>query len=160
MIAKFLFNYTACLPCRLIRERYLERYHLGFLFGYRFYLHRFVGGDVQEPTHNHPFNALSVVLCGSYWEEVATGFKVPQNVKERRHIIRWFNRIKPDTFHRIIKTKKETWTLFITGKRTGDGWGFLHSNPIAFEPATSAGSSDYLRWPKGRQAKRAPFDGT
>ena len=160
MIAKFLFNYTARLPCRLIRERYLERYHVGFLFGYRFYLHRFVGGDVEEMTHNHPFNAFSLVLCGSYLEDVATGFTCPQKVKSECRRIRWFNRIYPHTLHRITETKKETWTLFIVGKPTLDGWGFLHSNPIAFEPATSAGSSDYLNWPKGRQSKRATFDGT
>lgn len=160
MIAKFLFNYTAGLPCRLIRKRYLERYHLGFLFGYRFYLHRFVGGDADEETHNHPFDALSVVLCGSYLEELATGFKAPQEIKHEQRTVHWFNRVRPSTFHRIVKTKKETWTLFITAKSTGDGWGFLCSNPIRFAPMLSHLGPWHLTAPKGRQAKRAAFDGT
>ena len=45
-----------------------KRYYVGQLFGVTVYLHRFVGCDGDPELHDHPWNALSIVLSGSYIE--------------------------------------------------------------------------------------------
>lgn len=100
---------------------------------WRIYLHKFMARDSVE-FHNHPSRwSFSVVLWGSYTEEV---LKVEPSweplwlqpvVRTRR--VRWFNWIPADKYHRITTLHpgpgaRGVWTLFCCGPLTGRGWGF------------------------------------
>jgi len=93
---KLLYWLSGFMPCRLINDGdrpYLERYYVGTLLGWRFYLHRFVGSDPAGTLHDHPWSkAYSLILSGWYWEETRSG--------TRR--VRWFNSLTGDTFHRVV----------------------------------------------------------
>lgn len=138
MIRKLLYKLTASLPCRIIDidgKPYLERYGmpealrkaLKQWFGITIYLHRFVSGDSERHVHDHPWNrSIALVLAGTYIEERVTGFDPETGWQSIQRNIRWFNKINGLDFHRIVKPKPQTWTLFIHTKRI-KGWGFLHS---------------------------------
>lgn len=93
-------------------------------------IHHFLGPD-GSGHHNHPFKwALSIVLWGSYTEEVlhrecdfADCFECFR-IETRR--VRWFNWIPNGKFHRITKLHGDVWTLFITGPRV-TSWGFIEN---------------------------------
>ncbi len=93
MIRRALYRLTAGLRCRLISRDgrpYLERYYLGRLGPVTAYLHRFVGRDGDEETHDHPWRAISLVLAGSYREERARlNGAAPPLIRLRR--VRWAN---------------------------------------------------------------------
>ena len=183
MLSKWLFAVSARLPCRRIDrapgKRYLERYFVGQLFGYRAYLHRFVDADRDEETHDHPFSAVAVCLAGGYDEERLTHVDLPGAPKMVLRKIRpgSINRIRGGglgrgDFHRIVAAKPETWTFFLHGPRVSS-WGFLRSLssvvvyvhyrevvravPPPFDGATLPDWE--LRAPLGRDADRAPFGG-
>jgi len=133
MIRSFLFWFTADKKCRLINrnpnEPYLERYYLGTVRGVTFYLHRFVNKDADKETHDHPWSwAASVVLCGSYVEEIVTALCPDRGPVVKERIVSFFNWISATRFHRISTAKPETWTLFFHGKRVAH-WGFLKYFP-------------------------------
>jgi hypothetical protein len=183
MLAKFLFNYTANLPCRRIDrdvgKRYLERYYLFEWLGFTAYLHRFVDADREEETHDHPFTALAICLSGWYREQRLTHVNLPDSPSLVDRIIKpgSFNFIRGGglnrgDFHRIVDARPDTWTLFIRGGRLSS-WGFLRKihtrvfyihfleavKPMT-EPFDGAFLHDWhLRAPIGRDADRAPFGG-
>lgn len=181
MMARWLFNYSAKLPCRRIDrapgKRYLERYYLGSCLGFTAYLHRFVDADRDEETHDHPFTAVAVCLSGWYLEERLRAVSLPDAA---RMVMR---KIRPGSvniirggglgrgnFHRIVAARQDTWTLFIHGPRLSS-WGFLRRMAagmlyvhykdvvsIVPEPFPGAYKPD---WPKhaplGCDADRAPL---
>jgi len=113
MIRSFLFWFTADKKCRLINrnpnEPYLERYYLGTVRGVTFYLHRFVNKDADKETHDHPWSwAASVVLCGSYVEEIVTALCPDRGPVVKERIVSFFNWISATRFHRISTAKPET----------------------------------------------------
>lgn len=130
MIRKLLFNWTARLPCRLIRRDgtapYLERYYLAR----GVYLHRFVGCDGDKEVHDHPWDAWAICLAGGYVEERLICFDLDEGWLHKLRTIKRFsiNRIRGNDFHRIARTEPETWTLFVHGDRW-KGWGFLQKLP-------------------------------
>lgn len=130
---RFLFRQAGKLPCRLIDingQPYLERYHVGTLFGCRIYLHRFVRRDAERHVHNHPWRwALSLVLAGLYIEELATHDDPACGYQVKHRRVAWWNWISPTTRHRIFDVEPETWTLFITGPRF-KGWGFYEVEEV------------------------------
>jgi hypothetical protein len=166
MLRKILFKISARMPCRLIQrspgEPYLERYFVAELFGFRVYLHRFVGCDGDEETHDHPWNACSFVLAGQYEQDVTTGLSGALGVVNERQTVRWFSRIPSNLFHRIVKTVPETWTLFIHRPRvTVDGvekgWGWLKTERTGFPWLES--SSEGEGWNAERVYYRAQKPG-
>lgn len=110
-------------------EIYLIRYHLIPNNKYlNIYLHNFLGSDLDEALHDHPWPSIGVLLNGCYNEHV------PKNLKEwyagsrETKIIKRYPFIpvyrSADTIHRIeLIDNKPVWTLFITGKWTRN-WGF------------------------------------
>lgn len=168
MLARVLYAASAHLRGKLISgsnrgEPYLERYHLGHYFGRHFYLHRFIGGDVAEETHNHPWrSSTAFVLTGGYREEIDQ--LLPNGDKKRveRYRGAWrLNQIKADTLHRIVYAKPETWTLFWHTEERVQHWGFLvpgEDGGWEIEPHESrAGEAWYLTAPKGKALGREPF---
>lgn len=108
---------------------------------WRVYLHHFLAAD-GAGHHNHPSRwSLSIVLRGSYTEEVLDityrhdlccdgwcGAPTPlETVRTRR--VRWWNWIPASKYHRITELHPGpgatgVWTLFICGPLTGEVWGF------------------------------------
>lgn len=110
-------------------EPYLVRYYLGTFFGITFFLHRFDGSDGERNVHDHPWAwAKSFILKGGYEEELLIGFDINKGWISKKINRRWYNNIKPNTFHRISKTIPGTYTLFIHGKKIKT-WGFLRQIP-------------------------------
>ncbi len=110
-------------------EHYLRRFYLGTVFGVTFYLHKFTRGDSDRNVHNHPWRfGGSFVLKGEYLEERFVDFAPDSDkgwiVKYRN--IKWFNIINGNSFHRVVKTKPGTITLFWhTDYVKNKKWGFL-----------------------------------
>jgi hypothetical protein len=82
------------------------------------YLHKIYKEDNDAHLHNHPWNILTIILNGSYIEEL-------ENVK---FVIRDFLNIgfrNRTQYHKIFKLQsKEVKTLaFVFGKRD-DNWGY------------------------------------
>ncbi|MCA8113867.1 hypothetical protein [Burkholderia cepacia] len=123
MLRALLFSISGRLPCRIISDAgrpYLERYYLVTLFGVRVYLHRFVDSDPDRGLHDHPWPwAFSLILTGWYYEQTRAGTK----------IVRWFNALIGDSFHRVILPRDhgvhECWTIFAHRARRTKEWGFL-----------------------------------
>jgi len=122
-----MWEWTANLPFKEIKEdgrEYLQRYFLKefTVRGKRYiaYLHFFVADDPGRGPHNHKWRAWSWVLVGWYWEHFRWCVRK----------VRWFNRITPDTFHRVTLDgspfhQTTCWTLFIhEAENSLDHWGF------------------------------------
>ncbi len=139
MFNKFLYRLTASMPCRLIKKKdrpYMERYFVGQLFGWNFYLHRFVDCDGELEFHNHEWRkGFSLVLSGFYIDErvvdlSCSAWATSGCITEQK-VVRWFNRVDCNTFHRVKSVASGTWTLFAHSERVKvegrpKGWGFLY----------------------------------
>lgn len=129
-VAALLYRLAGRLRYRLISiggRPYLERHFLFKRLGATAYLHHFVLGDDERNVHDHPWIwAFSVILTGGYTEERLRWFDPDCgfSLKLRRMFPLRINIIGPRAFHRIIKPKPGTWTLFVHGPRV-KGWGFL-----------------------------------
>jgi hypothetical protein len=89
------------------------------------YLHYFHRGDEDASLHNHPWRrSYSLILTNGYREErwdsktktVITRTLRPGSI----------NRIMADDFHRVelLDPTRGAWTLFFTGSRVKEPWGF------------------------------------
>ena len=123
LFRRLLFWLSARLPARYIDHEgqpYLERYYVCTLPGLRVYLHRFVGSD-PDGVHDHPFrHSLALILAGWYFED-----RLQPDGSVRRQVRRWWNRIGPQDFHRVVLPgDQDVWTLFMHTGRVKH-WGFL-----------------------------------
>jgi hypothetical protein len=74
---------------------------------FRFYVHQIFESDKDAHLHNHPWNFLSFVLKGGYFEELSKGhFKLV-----RRFGFNWH---KAADYHKITLYEKPTISLFFT----------------------------------------------
>ena len=164
MLARWLFNRSAYLPCRLINrddgKPYLERYYVGRLFGIHIYLHRFVAEDCREDLHDHPWSAVSIVINGGY-REVRGYLDGDVGVRTKGRPVVLFNIIRPHTMHRISAARPETWTLFFRGSRR-KGWGFFYQQwakkDVRYVPVERNRQGWWLTAPNGVATDRQPFD--
>ena len=168
MIRRALYRLTAGLPCRLISRDgrpYLERYYVGRIGPVTAYLHRFVGRDGDQETHDHRWRAVSLVLAGGYTEERARlNGDQPPLIRLRR--VRWVNALALHSLHRIAETAPDTWTLFLHGPHR-KRWGFVRYMPTAFGRPTTLYHQPFPPWrgedwttaPRGRDAGREPMAG-
>jgi len=83
-------------------------------------LHRIMGPDFGRDMHDHPWPFFSIVLLGSYHEEVPSiyyGYGRTQRVS-------WINFKRATSLHRITHcSRKPVWTLVFRGPRVRT-WGF------------------------------------
>lgn len=88
-------------------------------------LHHILLPDDDEHLHNHPFDALSLILRGGYLEEIYAGNPIGDKLRVRRPMSSGdINVIKKTDFHRITHvTYGGVWTLFVTNDVEGE-WGF------------------------------------
>ena len=159
MMRRFLLWLTARLPAEEIAHqgvKFMERYYVTTLLGWRVYIHRFIGSD-PDGLHDHPWRyGFSVILSGEYREQRWDGI----------HLRRWGNAVHGDTFHRVVMPPgTEAWTLFAHTRRCKQ-WGFLRpaawlegedQASWAYVPFNApTGHSDWhLTAPKGRDIRRA-----
>ena len=138
LIAPLLYRLSLGRPARHIDSagsEYLYRIFLAERNGTRYYLHFFAGVDADRHTHSHPFDGLSIILCGAYREEITDVFRhelcrlIGRDVEEATTVRtrRLWNRIPNDRYHRIIDAKRHTWTLFIAGPHRGR-WFFARES--------------------------------
>jgi hypothetical protein len=168
MIRRFLFWFSARLPCRIIGindNPYLERYYVGKLFGVTCYLHRFIRADADRDVHDHPWRlSVSVIVCGGYLEERVTCIEPGGwRIKQRQMHPGKINIINQRAFHRIASAKPETWTLFFHTSRIKQ-WGFLQpaeSNTLVyFQPFDVSASASWEKKAQyGADVARTPLWG-
>lgn len=167
MLRRALFRITATLPCRLIKlndKSYLERYYVGRLFGLVWYLHRFVSSDDERAVHDHPWSwSASLILVGGYLEERVRYLVGPGDGWKsdmRRMFPGRLNIIRARDFHRVIKPKPDTWTLFCH-RYWSKEWGFLERADdmlIYHQPYESRANKEWWRTAKiGRDTPRESF---
>lgn len=103
----FLKWKTIALGDQVVTEYTLLEYKK--LFSLKlFNFHRTNG--LQDRFHTHAFNAISILLCGNYTEELIVDDKIVK--RQRNH--RRFLFIPKDTYHRITRSHG-CWTILITG---------------------------------------------
>jgi hypothetical protein len=100
--------------------------------GYGLYLHKFYRGDEDQALHSHPWIvSLSLILVGGYVEER----RGPDDLVRSRVVKPWtLNRIDADDFHRVDLIEKDCWSLFFSGPKTGNSWGFWDRHTGEFLP--------------------------
>jgi hypothetical protein len=81
-------------------------------------LHWIARPDPQSDLHDHPVSFLSIVLSGSYVEEL------PDDTGERRTVrVRRWNLKRATDRHRIVSVTRRALTLVFSGPAVRE-WGF------------------------------------
>ncbi len=113
---------------------YLHRFFIIRSKWFNVVLHRFLRSDGDQELHNHMWPGFSIILVGSYREE-----KMTSNWNDdawyspvRTKVVRWFNVLKKDDFHRVDLLTPDVWTLFFYGPKVRDDWGFIDRNTLKY----------------------------
>ena len=115
---------------RVDKEPYLERYYL-FLkdrnwFPFNVFLHKFLKSD-PDAQHDHPWNYITIIVKGGYWEYVLT-YDERGRINGETKIWRGaghIRRCQAESYHRIeVEPGVDCWTIFIPGIKRRD-WGFI-----------------------------------
>jgi hypothetical protein len=88
--------------------------------GRKLFLHWFHRGDAEPYFHDHPFEFVSLILAGGYWEETPAGRRWYGPGSLLRRPATWRHRVE-------LPTGRSCWTLVLTGPRVRD-WGFWCSH--------------------------------
>ncbi len=87
------------------------------------YIHGIYHKDEDKHLHNHPWNIWTMILWGSYIEEL-----MGKDCKSTKHKIRTFLNMgyrNSERFHCIREViSKKVYTLAIVGKRKSHEWGY------------------------------------
>ncbi len=90
------------------------------------YIHNIRQSDMDQHMHDHPWNFLSLILEGAFYEQ--TSF--PPNYYAI-HYGKYFSgdivKHKAEDIHRITLISPEVWTLVLTSGRSRD-WGYRLSD--------------------------------
>jgi hypothetical protein len=128
-------------------EEYMHRYYLLFKEKINafdkvkpypnIFIHKLCLSDEDRDVHDHPWNYLTVILSGGYWEWVPVIVN-GKNIGEQKNwrgpgSIIWR---RAGSFHRL-EMPNPSWTLFMHGWRKKE-WGFLTKNGFVE-------SSEYIR---------------
>ncbi len=97
------------------------------------YVHRFVASDHDPEPHNHPWEAVSLIVSGGYVEDRRVGSTVFDwdqgsaspgwKMAARTYLPGMQNHLFADTFHRVTLLEADCWTLIKLGKKV-QSWGF------------------------------------
>lgn len=143
LIVWSLYSYKKTILYRDIKElrgytyktKYLIRYTLLSCKFFTIKIHKALISDPNEP-HDHPWNYLSIILKGGYWEEIIVSEVVHTNISTMERL--YSNRIttkwykpgsilyrKGDRLHKlIIPEGKSCISLIFTFKKWRK-WGYL-----------------------------------
>jgi hypothetical protein len=106
-------------------EQYLARLRVFDTPWFGVYLHDIFEPDADRDPHNHPWPFISIVLRGSYEEQVHPEPNGRRSWFVKKHHRRFSaHRMGTVSAHRITYAAPRLKTLIIRGKRTG-GWGFF-----------------------------------
>lgn len=149
MMHRFLMWLTKNRPCKKITvndKPYLERYYMGSVLGRQIWLHRFLSCDGESHHHDHPWDAVSVVLSGGYVEHQTLNRRL---IVRRRHVLSGLARIGVSTVHRIHRVFPNTWTLMVVSKTRQPTWRFYANGRVTALMASSP--ADWWRFcqPRG-----------
>lgn len=110
-------------------EDYLERFYVLSTPLFGIYLHRFWASD-DDGLHDHPWNSISVLLRGGYYEEEPERQGVPHGptITRLRAPLHPFFKVRSKyAAHRLTVppgTEGQTWSLFIRFGLKRRKWGF------------------------------------
>ena len=139
-------------------EPYLERYYVAFRdrrggdkpVPFNIFLHHFIKSD-SPVWHTHPFNYVSIILKGGYWEHKldSEGFDTvrwrgPGSIifsrkRKMMTLFRYSYGDQPEMYGEVpanahwleLDPDKDTWSLFFRGRKADDVWRFY---PDPFKP--------------------------
>jgi hypothetical protein len=143
---------TAQMPMKEIiinGEVYLQRYFAHQLAdGTQVWYHRFLRNDSEPHLHSHPWSATSTILVGKYEEE----FLDEDEGMEGSLIYEagQKNTIMEETIHRIVRVRKNTWTMMIVSPSRKPTWHFIEADGTKTEMQTSP-----FEWSKDFKARDA-----
>lgn len=108
---------------------YLYRWHLiPRNKWFNVYLHKTMLDD-HRVLHDHPWDNISIVLKGGYWETTPIKKEIQHDVYYNGHLIKWRHpgsiiRRKAEWSHRLsLFNGRPSWSLFITFRERRN-WGF------------------------------------
>ena len=110
----YLTRYYVFLKDRLYANVFIHHFHRSDMD---------VGKYGLGLLHSHPFPGFSFIISGGYREER----REPDGSVSSRLVKPFtFNRIRKDVFHRVdlLDEKAGAWSIFITGSRKNNTWGF------------------------------------
>lgn len=111
-------------------DLYLDRLSLVRTPWFSIKLHRIYRPDRQRDLHDHPWNFLSLVLRGSYVEDVPCKNPASPFTDSRR--VRWWNWKRAEDRHSIREVSRSpVWTLVFCGPKRRE-WGFWVENGTRF----------------------------
>lgn len=103
-------------------DPYMVRYKLFRLPFLKVYLHHILRSDEDPELHDHPWNFVSIILWGGYWEVCSTPGHPGVPDWPRRIRAGSVVRHRAEDAHRLV-LEKPAWTLiFATGRKRK--WGF------------------------------------
>lgn len=125
LLLAYLLNVFHAPYLKLFRpsgEKYLTRWKLANNRLFRIYLHKLDGPDPDRHLHNHPWNAMVIILRGGY-EQRELHLLSGTAWRTATTSVRWINRLGV-YYHKITTIKPGTWTLVLGGP-VHRHWGFL-----------------------------------
>lgn len=133
---------------------YMFRWWLTTWFGWKVYLHHFVGDDAARDLHDHPRRFISIGLWGRYVEETPFrdqhGGESTVLVDKRLYVAPWWRSFSPEHRHRIVMAPKpgrkpSCWTLVLVGPLERE-WGFwVRGKFIRWDIYENAPAGEYTR---------------
>lgn len=125
MIERLLDKYRPRKEIYLNGDLYLKRWWVGEFLGRTYLLHKFCSEDQDRYLHTHPWHAWSLILWGSYQEDVVDNMCCVLGPVVKTRTKRWFNWIPGHRVHQVRKLLSKTcWTLFSVGPKQAK-WGYL-----------------------------------
>jgi len=85
-------------------------------------VHEILRSDLGRDPHDHPFNYLTIILKGAYWERRFDDRG--RCVSRKRHKVGAIMWRPARSWHMIEVDGGPVTTLFITGRKTDGTWGF------------------------------------
>jgi len=124
-------------------ELHFRRWQLLKTLWFCVYIHGIYKEDQDDHLHNHPWSIWTMILWGSYVEEL-----LMKNGKDKTHKVRTFLNMgyrNSDRFHCIRQVvSKKVITLAIVGKRKEKEWGYH----------TEKGFVDHITYRNNKNKKR------
>ena len=109
---------------------YLQRYFVGEDASGQTWLHRFLTADSERYLHSHPWTGTSMILCGNYTEQLRPVGAPDSGEWDRLRYLSSgdTNQITPQTVHRIVSVRPDTWTLLHIQPGREPTWAFVKDN--------------------------------
>jgi hypothetical protein len=106
-------------------DPYLDRLRLIETPWFAVFLHHIHRPDKDPDPHDHPWAFWSLVLAGTYYEQIWPDKRKPGNYRYRNRIRFSLRGLSRKSAHLIRSIEGPLWTLVVTGRSGGtESWGF------------------------------------